>query len=215
MPDRKAVAIYGAGGFGREVAWLAEEALPRMRVSAFIDDAASEETPAVNGIPVRSLESFTRQNPGTAFVVAVGDSATRTRMAMRAEQAGLVPATLLHARTAMSRFVEIGAGTVICAGTILTVNIHLGRHVHINLGCTVGHDVLIEDFVTLAPGVNVSGCVRIERGAYLGSGAIVINGTPSAPLVIGAGALVGAGAVVTRDVPPGATVVGVPARPHR
>lgn len=49
----------------------------------------------------------------------------------------------------------------------------------------------------------------VERGASLGSGAVVLGGVR-----IGAGAIVGAGAVVTRDVPPGAVVVGSPARPR-
>ncbi|MGH7625559.1 MAG: hypothetical protein ACREOJ_09600 [Gemmatimonadaceae bacterium] len=112
----------------------------------------------------------------------------------------------------MSRFVELGEGTIVCAGCILTVNIAIGRHVHLNLDCTIGHDAVLEDFVTLAPGVHVSGCVKIERGAYLGTGAVVINGTQVRPLVVGAGAIVGAGAVVTKNVSPGVTVVGVPAR---
>ena len=47
----------------------------------------------------------------------------------------------------------------------------------------------------------------VERGAALGSGAVVLGG-----IRIGAGALVGAGAVVTQDVAPGETVAGVPAR---
>ena len=47
----------------------------------------------------------------------------------------------------------------------------------------------------------------VERGASLGSGAVVLGG-----LRIGAGAIVGAGAVVTRDVAAGETVAGVPAR---
>jgi UDP-2-acetamido-3-amino-2,3-dideoxy-glucuronate N-acetyltransferase len=48
---------------------------------------------------------------------------------------------------------------------------------------------------------------RVERGASIGSGAVIMGG-----VTIGAGGLVGAGAVVTRDVAPGATVVGNPAR---
>jgi acetyltransferase-like isoleucine patch superfamily enzyme len=47
----------------------------------------------------------------------------------------------------------------------------------------------------------------VERGASIGSGAVVLGGVR-----IGAGALVGAGAVVTRDVPAGSVVAGVPAR---
>jgi acetyltransferase-like isoleucine patch superfamily enzyme len=102
---------------------------------------------------------------------------------------------------------------VICAGTILTTNITLGDHVQINLDCTIGHDVELEEYATLAPGVHVSGCVRIGSGAYVGTGAVIINGDQEQPLTIGTGAVIGAGACVTRSVEPGTTVVGVPAKP--
>jgi acetyltransferase-like isoleucine patch superfamily enzyme len=81
------------------------------------------------------------------------------------------------------------------------------------VGCTIGHDVTVDAFSTLLPGVRVAGCVRIGRGAYIGSGATIINGTPDKPLVVGDDAVVGAGACVTRSVAPGVTVAGVPARP--
>jgi acetyltransferase-like isoleucine patch superfamily enzyme len=82
-------------------------------------------------------------------------------------------------------------------------------HVH----CAIGHDVTLDAFSTLLPGVRVAGCVRIGRRAYVGTGATIINGTPDAPLVVGEDAIIGAGACVTRSVEPGVTVVGVPARP--
>jgi len=113
----------------------------------------------------------------------------------------------------MSRFVEVGRGSVITVGNILTVNVRLGQHVHVNLDCTIGHDAVLEDYATLAPGVHVSGWVFIKEGVYIGTGAVIINGTEDKPLEIGAYAVVGAGAVVTKDVPPGVTVVGVPAKP--
>lgn len=203
--------LYGASGFGREVAWLAETATVAREVSAFIDDAASGSS-ARNGIPVLDLASAAARFPGAEFIAAVGDPALRERLAGKAIAAGLVPTTLVAGNVAMSRWVTIGAGTVICAGSILTTNITLGAHCQVNLDCTIGHDVVLDDYATLAPGVHVSGCVHIGRGAYVGTGASIINGLPNEPMVIGAGATVGAGAVVTRSVAPGVTVVGVPAR---
>ena len=81
------------------------------------------------------------------------------------------------------------------------------------LNSYVEHDCVVGDFVTFAPGAKCNGNVHIQDYAYIGSGAILKQGTPDTPLVIGAEAIVGMGAVVTRSVPPGVTVVGNPARP--
>jgi acetyltransferase-like isoleucine patch superfamily enzyme len=102
---------------------------------------------------------------------------------------------------------------VVCAGSILTTDIAVGNHVQINLDCTIGHDVELDDYATLAPGVHVSGYVSIGRRAYIGTGATIINGTADRRLTIACDAVVGAGACVTRSVESGVTVVGVPAKP--
>jgi acetyltransferase-like isoleucine patch superfamily enzyme len=54
--------------------------------------------------------------------------------------------------------------------------------------------------------------VVIEDHAYIGTGAIIKQGDPDRPLIIGRGAVVGMGAVVTKSVAPGTTVIGNPAR---
>ena len=102
-------------------------------------------------------------------------------------------------------------GAILCPFVTLTSNIQIGRHFHANLYSYVEHDCVIGDFVTFAPGVHCNGNVVIEDGAYIGAGAVIKQGLPGKPLVIGAGAVVGMGAVVTKSVPSGATVVGNPA----
>lgn len=76
----------------------------------------------------------------------------------------------------------------------------------------MAHDCVVGDFVTFTPRVCCNGYVHIEDHAYIGTGAVLKQGRPGQPLVIGRGAVVGMGAVVTKSVPPGATVVGNPAR---
>jgi sugar O-acyltransferase (sialic acid O-acetyltransferase NeuD family) len=209
------LVIYGGGGFAREVAWLAEqqrETGGELEPVCFIDDATHESGCLLNGLPVFALAEAAARFAGAAMVVAVGNPKTRELLSDKGREAGFEEALLVHPRVERSRFVSLGVGTVICAGNILTTNIELGRGVQLNLDCTVGHDVVMEDFATLAPGVHVSGWVTLRRGAYVGTGATIINGTKDKPLVLGANCIVGAGACVTRDVPDGATVVGVPAR---
>ena len=133
-------------------------------------------------------------------------SARRT-FASRALALGLPFATLLHPTVRRSRFVEVGAGTVICAGNILTTQVRVGSHVNLNVYCTIGHDVVIEDFCNLSPAINVSGYVHLEEGVDIGTNAVLLPGKR-----VGRGSVIGAGAVVTSDIPPFSVAVGVPAK---
>jgi len=208
-PER--IIVYSAGSFGREVAWLA--GIRGHKVACFIDDDVAKQGKQVDGIPVMALAEASREFNAAPVVIAVHKPATRQLVAAHVGDAGLGFATLIRPSVELSPGIEIGEGTIIGAGTIFALRVVLGRHVQVTLDCTVGHDVVMGDFATLSPGVHVSGCVRLGRRAYMGTGAVVVNGTDDEPLVIGDDAVVGAGACVTKTVPPGVTVVGVPARP--
>jgi len=213
--DKRQCVIYSAGGFGREAAWLVRDCHEVGRVgrpTAFIEDDASLLGQKINGLPVLSFEECRKTMPDADVICAVGNPRTREKLVRKCEAGGFSFAAAIHPSVIKSDEVSIGVGTLVCAGSILTVNITLGRHVHVNLDCTIGHDAVLEDYATLAPGVHVSGWVRIGRGAYIGTGANIINGTREKPLVIGEGATIGAGACVTGDVPAGETYIGVPAR---
>lgn len=207
-----ALVIFGAGGHAREIAWLAESCPEAGVVIAMVDDDPAEHGKVVNGIRVMGLDDARTLRPDARIVVAIGPPASRRSVVERAALSEWKFATLVHPRVERSRWVEMGEGAIICAGSILTTNIVLGRQVQINRHCSIGHDVIMDDYATLAAGVMVSGRVRIGAGAYIGTNASIINGAADEPLVIGAGAVVGAGACVTRAVAAGTTVVGVPAR---
>lgn len=205
------IAVYGAGGFAREVAWLltAYERDTWDMVGYVEDGAAPGRT--LNGKPVLAWDAFLAGHRDALVTVAVGDPKARRAMVQKCEAAGRGFATLVHPRVERSEFVEFGAGAVVCAGCILTTDVVVGRHAHLNLDCTVGHDARIGDFATLAPGVHVSGNVHIGAGAYVGTGASIINGAPGQPLVIGDGCVVAAGACVTRSTEAAGLYAGVPA----
>lgn len=206
--------IVGAGGFGREVAWLASDIWGNKIAIRFVVDHPDYLTGAVNGIPVELLSSL-RPDKDSSYVVAIGEPSLRSKLAIKMQDAGFQAKTLIHPGSRMSEWIELGEGVVIAAGNILTTGIKLERHVHVNLACTIGHDVTIGEFSTLSPGVHVSGHVRIGKGVFIGTGANIINGSASQPLVIGDGAIVAAGACVIRDVEPGSMVAGVPATRRR
>jgi sugar O-acyltransferase (sialic acid O-acetyltransferase NeuD family) len=209
------ILVYGAGGFAREVAWLAQRcscATKPIVVRCFIDDAEIPPEKHLNGLPVFSLAEARLRHPQARVVVAIGNPAARAEVVSKVEQAGFHFGTLIHPGVEMSEWVDLGDGSIVCAGNIITTNVQIGRHVHINLDCTIGHDARLGDFTTLAPGVHISGWVYTDACVYIGTGAVVINGTKESPLRIGHGAIIGAGACVTKSVESSTTVVGVPAR---
>lgn len=144
--------------------------------------------------------------------VAIANSAVRQALADRCVAGGIAPFSVIADNAVIMDDVEIGEGSVLGPFVTLTSNIKIGRQFHANLYCYVEHDCVIGDYVTFAPGVKCNGNVTIEDFAYIGSGAVMRQGNPGDPLVIGRGAVVGMGAVVTKSVPPGVTVVGNPAR---
>lgn len=107
---------------------------------------------------------------------------------------------------------QIGPGAIFCDFTMVTVSGRIGRGFHCNIYAYLGHDCVIGDFVTLSPRASINGNVHIGDDVFVGTGAILRNGTPDATITIGDGAVIGMGAVVTRSVAPGVTVVGNPAR---
>jgi len=195
---------------------LARAQLAREGVSAeqlvFVDD--QPEVRSVNGHRVLRYEEFLRINASTRqVVIAIADSTIREKLASRCAADGVMPWTVQAANAVIMDDVLLGEGAALSPFVTLTSNIRIGKHFHANLYSYVEHDCVIGDFVTFAPAVKCNGNVHIADHAYIGAGAVIKQGMPGRPLVIGRGALVGMGAVVTRDVPAGATVVGNPAKP--
>lgn len=209
--------VYGLGGCGRGILPLARETLRVQGVPAsqlvFIDDR-SDHPRTANGHLVLTYSQFKQESAGEKHAaIAVADGMTRAKLAQRLEADGVAVWSVAAANVVIMDAVEIGPGAILSPFVTLTSNISIGRCFHANLYSYVEHDCEIGDFVTFAPGVMCNGNVRICDHAYVGAGAMIRQGRPGKPLVIGRGAVVGMGAVVTKDVPPGATVVGNPARP--
>ena len=209
----KDLIIFGASGFGREVAWAVErinKVSPTWNLLGFMDDDESIQGSVINGYQVLGKTEEIRNYPDAYFVCAVGASRVREKIVnnMKSVNPDVKFGTVIDPTVEMSDLVTVGEGTIICAHTIITVNIEIGSHVIINLDCTVGHDAVLKDFVTLYPSVNVSGITNIGHAAELGTGMHIIQGK-----AVGDYSIVGAGAVVVKDIPEKCTAVGSPAKP--
>lgn len=205
--------IVGCGGFGREVHDVVDaiNAIePKWVLKGYVDDAPSEEN--VDLVRSRGFEvvgdvqTVVAQTAGH-YVIGIGSGPVRRAIDQRFTDAGWTAATLMHPAATQGFDVRLGAGSVVCAGVRLTTNIRCGRHTHLNINTTIGHDVRMGDYVTVNPLVAVSGWVHLGNESMLGTKSAVLQN-----ISVGVGSTVGAGAVVVRDVPEGVTVKGVPAR---
>lgn len=206
----KDLYIIGAGGFGREVAWLVErinEVNPTWNIKGFIDDNESLWGSVEDDYLVLGGCDYLNSLGDVYAVCAVGSAKIRKFIIDKLKKSDVKFATLIDPSVLLSKRVEIGEGSIICAETIITVDIKIGNHVIINLDCTIGHDDVIEDFVTIYPSVNVSGNVLIGECSELGTGMQIIQGKKVAPNTI-----IGAGAVVVKDCAESGTYVGSPAK---
>jgi sugar O-acyltransferase (sialic acid O-acetyltransferase NeuD family) len=142
-------------------------------------------------------------------VLAMGTPETKRDVFSRIVNSRVSYPVLIHPSVIIEspKYVTLGGGTIVCAGSILTTNIRIGRHVLINLACTVGHQTEIGDFSSFMPTCNISGEVRIGECTFWGTGSKIINRR-----TVGNNVTVGAGAVVIDDLPADVTAVGVPAR---
>ncbi len=199
----KNIVIVGASGFAQEIKWLIDRinfVTPCWNFLGYIDNCDSNAIGNDTYLYNYSEEVY--------VVIAIADTALRSRLAtfFRGNEALKFP-NLIDPSVIMSDSVLMGEGNMICAGSILTVGVRLGDFCIMNLDCTVGHEVVMEDFVTVNPGVNISGNVRLAKGVNLGTGSQILQGR-----YIGANTVIGAGSVVLEDLPNDCTAVGVPAK---
>jgi sugar O-acyltransferase (sialic acid O-acetyltransferase NeuD family) len=206
------IAIYGAGGFGREVKNIIDahnEIKPTWEFVGFFDDGANESQLIDEKLLLGGIKELNNYDCSIDIVIAIGDPNKRMNILKLISNSNICFPNIIHPKASLaSSTIKLGKGNIITEGCILTCNIDIGDFVILNLLVTVGHDSKLKNFVSVMPGVNVSGEVIINENVYVGTGAKIIN------LVnIGCGSIIGAGSVVSRSIPENCTAVGVPAKP--
>lgn len=158
--------IIGAGGFGREVYWSLSP-IERINTVFFVDDRFWDDSNE-KILPLSLFEASKYE-----VIVAIGNPRDRFDIVQRLPKSTKYFTHVHPSVQILGDDVEIGKGSIICAGSVITTNVKIGEHAHLNLQTTIGHDCEIGDYFTTAPGAKISGNCKIHDLVYVGTNASI------------------------------------------
>jgi sugar O-acyltransferase (sialic acid O-acetyltransferase NeuD family) len=208
--SEKKYLIIGASGFGREVLCCLLDSIRFQGIDptgkiAFAETAAfCSNQKEINGYPVLIQDQIDTTN--YSVIIAISEPSIRKRIAESLPQQQSYH-TLIHPTAVVSEWVELGVGAIVTAGVVMTTQIKIGQHAHLNLQTTMGHDCVIGDYFTTAPGVRVNGNCTIGDAVYMGTNAMTKQG-----IQICDNTTIGMGAVVLKDIIEAGVYIGCPAK---
>lgn len=200
------VIVLGNGGHSKVIQEMLSS-LKNYQLLAVLDDKYQSEK-VEQGIfygPFSSLKQLL--NDGAKVVMAIGNNATRKKLARSLPIRPSQYVTIIHPTAVISPTAMIGSGTVVMPNAIINAEAKVGKHCIINTGAIVEHENVIGDFVHISPNATLTGNVSVSEGAHIGAAASVIPG-----MDIGSWSIIGAGATVISPVPAYCKSVGTPAR---
>ncbi|MCG9745905.1 acetyltransferase [Shewanella sp. Isolate8] len=199
-------AIIGASGHGKVVAELAE--LNGYQEVVFFDDRWPKLTEIEHWSVKGNLEKLlTTASSFDLTVVAIGNNKVRLEKQKKLSLAGAKFSVLVHPNATISKYSQVGGGTVVMANAVINSFVNVGEACIVNTASTIDHDCHLADGVHVSPGCNLAGGVTVGEGTWIGIGSQVKQ-----LISIGSGVMVGAGATVVSNVADLQTVVGTPAQ---
>lgn len=193
-------AIIGNGGFGREVFYSLSEQ-DKENTIFFVSDEWYHNS-MINTLPLSEFNYDKYE-----VVVAIGNPIFRENIVKSLPKETKFFTHIHESVQILDKNIKIGEGSIICAGTILTTNISIGKHCHLNLQSTIGHDTIIGDFFTTAPGVKISGNCKIGNRVYFGT-----NSSIREKINICDDVTIGLNSGVVKDINESGIYVGLPSK---
>lgn len=206
------LAIYGAGGLGREVLELAKIINGRVkRWDDFIFVIDGEPGNDVNGIKVYSYTDAIEKFSGNLEVsMGIGEPAIRERLFEKLKNDGIDVATLIHPDVSIPETTVIGKGVTIQMGNFISCNVIIEDYVYIQPHTNIGHNDVLKKGSMISGFCNLAGGVTIGEYTYLGISSCYKEG-----VTIGNNAIIGMGSAVYKDIPDEMIAMGNPARPMK
>jgi sugar O-acyltransferase (sialic acid O-acetyltransferase NeuD family) len=208
----KKIAIYGAGGFGREIACLIKkinEISHEWNLVGFFDDGIEKGTRNEYGIVLGGLSEVNAFPEELGVVIAIASPKTVKKIVSNITSDNIFYPNIISPDVIYldKDNVRMGKGNIICSSCFFSCNVDLGDYNILNGFIPVGHDVKIGNFNSIMPNVKISGEVVIGDRNFLGVGSIILQ-----QIKIGNDTIVGANSLILRKTKDGMTYIGSPAK---
>lgn len=211
----KDIAIFGAGGFGREVACLINRINLHVRseekwnIVGFFDDAPNlKGTHNEYGDVLGGMDVLNSWTSPLNVAIAIGSPAVLKLLVSKITNKLIEFPNLIDPDAIFldKGNVRIGIGNIICSQCILSTNVTIGDFNIINCCTVIGHDTSLGNYNSIMPSVNISGGVQIGNENYFGVSSVVLQ-----YLKIGNCTKIGANCTIFQKTKDGNTYIGNPA----
>lgn len=202
------LAIYGAGGLGKEIYDSAKyNSSQKFEEIFFIDD--NDSIHSFYGIPVLSFEKFLEGNKPESchIIIAVGEPSIRAVLLEKIVKQGYSLSSIIHSTSVISPTCSIGFGTYIGPFSFISSNTIISVNVVIQPHAMVGHDVEIGNSSVIGPNSAIAGSCVVGDRTYIGMNACIEQKHS-----VGDDVIIGMSSCVTRDIPSEMIAMGYPAR---
>lgn len=208
----KDIAIYGAGGFGREIACLLKrinrEANGNWNLIGFFDDGITAGSKNEYGEVLGNIDTLNSWDRPLSLAFAIGSPKAVAAIHSKISNSNIDYPNILAPDTLFldKDNVRMGIGNVFCSRCLISCNVAIGDFNTFNGYITVGHDTVIGNYNSIMPAVKISGGVKIGLKNFIGVNSVILQYKS-----IGNETTIGAGAVVLRNTVDGNTYIGNPA----
>lgn len=205
------IILYGSGGMAREVVELIEDINKvenRWNILGYIDDMKGYCEEILHGYRILGTGEILKNLAGaTNIVIALSDPIAKETIYEKIKNCNIRFPVLIHPSARVAKNVQFGEGSIIGIDCIVSTNVHIGRHVFLNMRTVVGHDAVIQDFCSCLVNCVIAGGVQIRDCSLLGSGCIIME-----KKVLGRHCKVAMGSVVSFDVEDNYVVLSRPSK---
>ena len=206
------IAIYGAGGFGRETACLLRainKVKPQWNLIGFFDDNSSLEGSSNNyGTILGGIETLNKWNTQLSVVMAIANPRVLTLVVNKIVNSNIDFPNIIAPDVLLMDLndVIIGKGNLIGFKCSISCHVHLGNFNLFNVDVFIGHDTSIGDYNMFNPTVRISGEVKIGNSNFFGVSSVVLQGKK-----IGNHTTIATNSVIMRNTVDSCTYMGNPA----